>query len=206
MSEAPDTLVICCGAIAKEMIALARENGWGNIRVECLPASLHNDPDQLPERVRGKIRDNKPRYGNILVLYSDCGTGGAMQRVLEEEGVDSIGGAHCYEVFTGSGAFHEMIAKEPGCFFLTDFLARHFEKLVFRGLGLDRFPKLRDTYFGSYTKMVYLAQTDDAGLVSYARAAADSVDLELEIRRTGYGEYESFLTQRLTDCSFGCKV
>lgn len=205
MSQEPDTLIICCGAIAKEIIALSQENGWDKMRVECLPASLHNDPDQLPERVRGKIRDNKERYDSILVLYSDCGTGGAMQRMLDEEGVESIGGAHCYEVFTGSAHFHEMITKEPGCFFLTDFLARHFEKLVFRGLGLDRFPRLRDTYFGNYTKMVYLAQVDDADLVARAQAAADSVGLELEIRRTGYGDYEAFLTDRLMDCSFGCK-
>lgn len=193
MSQDPDTLIVCCGAIAKEIIALVHENGWHNMRVACLPASLHNDPDQLPERVRDKIRDSKERYSRTLVLYSDCGTGGAMQRMLDEEGVEGIGGAHCYEIFTGSAQFHEMIAKEPGCFFLTDFLARHFDKLVFRGLGLDRFPRLRDTYFGNYTKMVYLAQVDDPDLVARAKAAAESVDLELEIRRTGYGDYETFL-------------
>ncbi len=196
MTQSPDTLVLCCGAIAKEIIAILQTNGWDNMRVECLPASLHNAPDQLPERLREKIRRNKAHYDRVLALYSDCGTGGAMQRMLDEEGVESIGGAHCYEVFTGSAKFHEMIAKEPGCFFLTDFLARHFEKLVFRGLGLDRFPKLRDTYFGNYTKMVYLAQADDADTVARAQAAAQSVDLKLEIRHTGFGGYEAFLTDR----------
>ncbi len=202
MTQSTDTLVLCCGAIAKEIIAIRHANGWDNMRVECLPASLHNDPDQLPERLREKIHQNKDVYDRVLVLYSDCGTGGAMQRMLDEEGIESIGGAHCYEVFTGSAKFHEMIANEPGCFFLTDFLARHFEKLVFRGLGLDRFPKLRDTYFGNYTKMVYLAQGDDAEIVARAQAAAQSVDLELEIRHTGYGDYEAFLRDRQTDPLF----
>lgn len=202
MTQSTDTLVLCCGAIAKEIIAIRHANGWDNMRVECLPASLHNAPDELPERLREKIRQNKAHYDRVLVLYSDCGTGGAMQRMLDEEGIESIGGAHCYEVFTGSAKFHEMIANEPGCFFLTDFLARHFEKLVFQGLGLDRFPKLRDTYFGNYTKMVYLTQADDADIVDKAQAAAQSVDLKLEIRHTGYGDYETFLTDRQTDPSF----
>lgn len=205
MTQSIDTLILCCGAIAKEIIAISHENGWENMRVECLPASLHNHPDRLPERLRDKIRLNKAHYARILVLYSDCGTGGGMKRMLDEEGVESIGGAHCYEIFTGSAKFREMIANEPGCFFLTDFLARHFEKLVFRGLGLDRFPRLRDTYFGNYTKMVYLAQVDNEDLVLRAEAAAQSVGLELEVRRTGYGDYETFLTDRLMNASPGCK-
>jgi hypothetical protein len=118
--------------------------------------------------------------------------------MLMEEGVEGIGGAHCYEVFTGRDRFKDIIDAEPGCFFLTDFLARHFEKLVFKGLGLDRFPKLRDTYFAHYKKMVYLAQTENDELVAYAERAAASVDLEFELRHTGVGGFESFLAARQT--------
>lgn len=194
MTETPTTLVICCGAVAREILGIVRENGWDHIRVECLPANMHNDPAKLPEGVRAKIRAGRTRYENILVLYSDCGTGGQMADMLAEEGVEGIGGAHCYEVFAGPQRFHEIIGEEPGCFFVTDFLARHFEKLVYRGLGLDRYPKLRDTYFGNYKKLVYLAQSDDEDLKARAKAAAESIGLDFEVRFTGYGGFEEFLS------------
>lgn len=193
MTGQPSTLVICCGAVAREILGLVRERGWEHIEVTCLPASFHNTPENLPEGIRAKIRTNRARYANILVLYSDCGSGGRIQAMLDEEGVQGIGGAHCYEVFSGSDNFRRMMAEEPGSFFLTDFLARHFEKLVFRGLGLDRFPQLRETYFGKYKKVVYLAQSDDPELRKLAEAAAASIDLEFEARYTGYGEFENFL-------------
>lgn len=181
-----------------------RENGWNTMRVQCLPAALHNDPARIVEEVRLQIRDNRERFDRLLVLYSDCGTGGGLQRMLEEEGVEGIGGAHCYEVFAGS-SFAQMIEEEPGRFFVTDFLARNFDRLVFRGLGLDRFPKLRDTYFGNYTKLVYLAQTRDPDLQAKAEAAAESIGLDFELRYTAHGGYESFLRARV-DCSPGCSV
>jgi hypothetical protein len=196
MSDCPSTLIICCGAIAREMVALVRENGWDHVRISCLPASFHNTPRDLSEGVRAKIRANRPRFANILVLYSDCGSGGRIQAMLDEEGVEGIGGAHCYEVFAGTETFRRMMAEEPGSFFLTDFLARHFDKLVFRGLGLDRFPKLRDAYFGKYKKIVYLAQTEDAELKRRAEAAAASIGLAIETRFTGYGGFERFLADR----------
>lgn len=193
MTDQPSTLVICCGAVAREILGLVRARGWEHIDVTCLPANFHNTPENLPEGIRAKIRANRARYANILVLYSDCGSGGRIQAVLDEEGVQGIGGAHCYEVFSGSDNFRRMMAEEPGSFFLTDFLARHFEKLVFRGLGLDRFPQLRETYFGQYRKVVYLAQSEDPELRTLAEAAAASINLEFEMRYTGYGEFENFL-------------
>lgn len=193
MTVQPSTLVICCGAVAREILGLVRERGWEHIEVTCLPANFHNTPENLPEGIRAKIRANRACYANILVLYSDCGSGGRIQAMLDEEGVQGIGGAHCYEVFSGSENFRRMMADEPGSFFLTDFLARHFEKLVFRGLGLDRYPQLRDTYFGQYRKVVYLAQSEDPELRRLAEAAAASIDLEFEMRYTGYGEFENFL-------------
>ncbi len=192
----PSTLVICCGAIANEIVSIVRENGWENIKIECLPAKLHNEPDALPEKVRAKIRAGRQRGDEVVVLYSDCGTGGGMERVLREEGVENIGGSHCYEIFTGAEQFAQLMRDEPGTFFVTDFLARHFEKLVFKGLGLDRFPKLRNTYLGHYRKMVYLVQQDNPETLKRARAAAASVGLELEIRPTGFGGYRKFLKTR----------
>jgi len=189
----PSTLVICCGAVAREILGLVRERAWEHIEVTCLPANFHNTPENLPEGIRAKIRANRKSYTNILVLYSDCGSGGRIQAVLDEEGVQGIGGAHCYEVFSGSENFRRMMAEEPGSFFLTDFLARHFEKLVFRGLGLDRFPQLRKKYFGKYKKVVYLAQSEDPELRKLAESAAVSVGLAFEMRQTGYGDFERFL-------------
>ncbi len=194
--DKPSTLVICCGAVAREVVGLVRDNGWDHMAIKCLPAKLHNDPDKLPEGVRAKIRANRDDYDQVLVLYSDCGTGGGIDKVIEEEGVEGIGGAHCYEIFTGTQAFKDIMEDEPGSFFVTDFLARHFEKLVFNGLALDRFPKLRDVYFKNYRKLVYLAQSENADLRRRAEAAAQSIGLEFEIRYTGNGGYDSFLAAR----------
>lgn len=195
MAKAPDTLLICCGATAREVLAIVDANGLDHMRVESLPAGLHNRPQLIPERVREKIRANRSRFDRILVLYSDCGTGGMLQKVLEEEGVESIGGAHCYEMYAGAAAFVEITEREIGCFFLTDYLTRHFDRLVYQGLGLDRHPELRDSYFGNYKKVVYLAQRDDPDLRARAAAAAERLGLALEIRQTGFGHYRDFLNR-----------
>lgn len=195
-TDRPSTLVICCGAIADEIVTIVLENGWDHMKIECLPAKLHNQPDALPEGVRAKIRAGHARGDEVVVLYSDCGTGGGMAKVLEEEGVENIGGSHCYEVFTGTERFAQLMKDEPGSFFVTDFLARQFEKLVFKGLGLDRFPKLRDVYFGKYRKMVYLVQRENPEILEQAEAAAASIGLELEVRHTGYGGFQKFLKTR----------
>jgi len=197
VSEQPSTLLICCGAIAREIVSIVRDHGWDNIRVQCLPPILHNDPPKILEGVRRKIRENRGRFDRLLVLYGDCGTGGGLQAMLEEEGVESIGGPHCYQAFAGD-AYSQLTADEPGTFFLTDYLARNFERLVFKGLALDRFPRLRNTYFGRYRKVVYLAQSKDPLLEDLARKAADSIGLELEIRFTALGHYVPFLESRQT--------
>jgi|TARA_B100000315_G_scaffold255666_1_gene299619 hypothetical protein len=194
VSGHPRTLLICCGALAREIVALVKDNGWDDtMRVECLPAHLHNAPDRLPEAIQAKIRSGRARYDDVIVLYGDCGTGGMLDAVLEEEGVTRIDGAHCYEVYAGSGGFAALMEAEPGTFFLSDFLARHFDRLIIKGLGLDRFPGLRDTYFGNYKKLVYLAQTQDGELEDSARAAAARLGLAFEMRFTGYGGYQDFL-------------
>ncbi len=180
-------MVIACGALAHELTALMRANGWDSVAVQCLPAMLHNRPEEIPQAVRAAICAARTRYRHIFVAYADCGTGGALDRVLEQEGVERIAGAHCYEFFAGARLFRELSEAEPGTFYLTDFLARHFERLVVKGLGLDRHPELEPLYFGNYRKLVYLSQTVDAMLAERAREAAARLNLVFEHRHTGYG-------------------
>ena len=188
-------LVIACGALAREILSL-RDGPLGAFDVTCLPALLHNRPARIPEAVRAKIRRHRADYDEILCLYGDCGTGGELDRVLAEEGVARIDGPHCYSFFAGAAAYDAMVEDELGTFFLTDFLARHFETLVFKGLGLDRHPELRDSYFRHYRKLVYLAQTDDPQADAKAQVAAARLGLAYERRFTGLGGLENFLSER----------
>jgi hypothetical protein len=184
-------LVIACGALAHEIIALRRANGWNHLDVRCLPAELHNRPAQIPAAVRGAIRASRDHYRSIFVAYADCGTGGLLDDVLREEGIERIPGAHCYEFFATGPVFADLAEAEPGTFYLTDFLLRHFERLVIRGLGLDRHPELFPAYFGNYRKLVYLAQSPLPEAESLARAIAVRMGLAFEYRATGYGSLET---------------
>jgi hypothetical protein len=192
-TTAPKTLVIACGALAREFLAVVERNGWSNLEITCLPAIWHNRPEKIPDGVRRKIRAARGRYDRILVLYGDCGTGGLLDQVLAEEGVERIAGPHCYEFFAGTKAFEEMMEAEIGSFFLTDYMVRHFDRLIMQGLGLDRRPELRDLYFGNYRKLVYLSQIEDPRLLAKARSAAEQLGLAFEHRHTGYGDLETFL-------------
>lgn len=187
-------LVIACGALAHEITALRRANAWGELDVRCLPAELHNRPEKIPAAVRELIHSSRDRYRSIFVAYGDCGTGGLLDKVLSEEGVERIPGAHCYEFFATGPVFAALADAEPGSFYLTDFLLRHFERLVIRGLGLDRHPELFDTYFGNYRRLVYLAQAPGAASVDEARAIAARMGLEFEFKHTGYGTLATKLT------------
>ncbi len=180
-------LVIACGALAREISALRKRNGWQHLDMQCIDARLHNRPALIPERLRQKIRSNCSRYDRIFVAYADCGTGGAIDRVIAEEDVDRLPGAHCYQFFAGAERFAELAESEPGTFYLTDFLVRHFDKLVIRPLKLDTHPELRDAYFGNYEKLVYLSQTDAADLEKHAQHAAARLGLEYERVHCGYG-------------------
>ena len=184
-------LVIGCGALAREVLALKLD--W--IDLVCLPASLHNRPERIPEAMRKKIRANRAAYDEILCLYGDCGTSGALDRVLAEEGVKRIAGAHCYAFYAGEEVFAALAEEELGTFYLTDFLARHFDTLVIKGLGLDRHPQLRDDYFGAYRRVVHLAQVDDPGMTAKAKAAAERLGLAYERRFTGLAGLADFLNE-----------
>ncbi|MGH6945429.1 MAG: DUF1638 domain-containing protein [Geminicoccaceae bacterium] len=186
-------LVIACGALAREVLALIELNGWSHMDLICLPAKLHNTPDRIPELVRQKVRAGRRTHQRIIVLYGDCGTGGELDRVLAEEGVERVPGPHCYAFYEGVEQFLGHAEAEPGCFYLTDFLVRHFHRLVVQGLGLDRHPELRDLYFGNYIRLVYLAQTPDLRLERKAKAAANFLKLAYEHRPTGYGQLAEFM-------------
>ncbi len=200
------TLVIACGALAREIAALRRANAWDALDVRCLPAELHNRPERIAPAVRAAIQDARGRYRRIFVAYGDCGTGGELDRVLGEEGIERIPGAHCYEFFAGGPLFAALSEAEAGTFYLTDFLLRHFDRLVVRGLGLDRHPELFPMYFGHYRKLVYLSQAPRSNRASLpaevtleaalarGRAIAASMGLAFEHHPTGYGELGASLT------------
>jgi hypothetical protein len=191
----PRTLVIACGALAREMTALTALNGWTHVTLTCLPAKLHNAPQLIPAAVERKIRAARGRYERVLCLYGDCGTGGLLDRMLAREGVERVEGAHCYEFYAGGDAFAAMHDAEPGTFYLTDYLVRHFDRLVIKGLGLDRHPELLPDYFGNYRRVVYLAQIDDAGLRARAEAAAARLGLAFETRFTGMDGIARFVAR-----------
>ena len=177
-------LVIGCGALARELVEVT--SGLPGVDVACLSPDLHNRPGGIPNAVRSRIHQaRRDGYEQIFVAYAGCGTGGLLDPVLAAEGVERLPGAHCYEFFAGSPTFAAMAEDEPGTFWLTDFLARNFERLVVRGLGIDRHPELEAIYFANYRRVVYLSQTDDPELLILARRAADRLGLGFEHRPTG---------------------
>ena len=188
MDAAGRVLVIACGALAREITALKRANHWAALEVRCLAPELHNRPERIPASVQAAIAEARGSYDRIFVAYADCGTGGALDRVLAAEGIERLPGAHCYEFYATPAAFAALAEAEIGTFYLTDFLVRHFERLVWAGLGLDRHPELADEYFRHYRKVVYLAQVEDAALARGAQAIAARLGLAYERRLTGYGD------------------
>lgn len=186
-------LLIACGALAREIVQLIELNRWQHLDVACLPAKLHNEPEKIPEAVREKIHANREKYDMIKIVYADCGTGGLLDNVCAEEGVERIEGPHCYSFFSGNAAFEARGDDDMTSFFLTDYLVRHFEKIIWEGFGLDRRADMRDFLFGNYEKVVYIAQIEDADLESRARAIADRLQLTYEYRFTGMGDLEAFM-------------
>jgi hypothetical protein len=192
------TLVLACGAVAREVLAILELNGWSHVDVRCLPASLHSTPREISGAVDAKLHELGPRYENVFVAYADCGTAGALDRVLAEHGVERLPGAHCYAFFAGIEQWQAMHDAEPGTYYLTDFLARHFQALVVRPLGIDRHPELIDEIFRNYRKLIYLAQSDDPSLERNARAGAELLGLQYERHWTGFGELQPALERIAT--------
>lgn len=188
-------LLIACGALAHEVLALKRLNGWDHMDLKCLPAKLHLYPDRITGEVAAMVEKHRQSYADIFVLYADCGTGGLLQAKCAELGVEMLAGPHCYSFFEGNDAFaaHD---DEISAFYLTDFLVRQFDAFVWKPMGLDRHPELRDMIFGNYTKMVHQAQIRDEGLKQQAKAIADRMGLAFEYRFTGYGDLAEALAKR----------
>jgi hypothetical protein len=189
-------LLIACGALAREIVDLIEANRWDAFDIQCLPAKWHNTPQFIVPAIAEKIAQAKQSYQTIYVLYGDCGTGGQLDALLEKEGVERIEGPHCYAFFSGNLEFAKHESEDMRSFFLTDYLARHFDKLIWQGLGLEEHPELLPDYFQHYERLVYLAQIKDRVLEEKAQAAAAKLGLTYEYRFTGYGELESELKQR----------
>ncbi|MEP5152906.1 DUF1638 domain-containing protein, partial [Planktotalea sp.] len=153
------TLILACGALAREILALKEMNGWAHMDLTCLPAIYHVYPEKITDAVAEAVAEHQPNYAQIFVAYADCGTGGLLEAKCEELGVEMIQGPHCYSFFEGNAAFAEIAEDEFTAFYLTDFLVRQFDAFVIKPMGLDRHPELRDMYFGNYEKLVYQAQT-----------------------------------------------
>jgi len=187
-AKAEKVRIIACGAIAREVLAIRQANGLDHIDLVCLPAIWHAHPQKIAPGVEQAIAEARAEgFSRIFVGYADCGTGGLLDKVCEREGVERIAGPHCYSFFVGNDAF---AAKDDDVtsFFLTDFLARQFRGFVIEPLGLDRYPQLKEMYFGNYEKLVYLSQVEDEALQQKAREAADYLGLTYEYRFTGYGD------------------
>ena len=172
-----DILIIGCGAIAHEVSEIIELNNWDNVRLQCLNAELHNTPKILPRKIKETIDSNINDYSKIFLAYADCGTGGLIDLLLKDYDIERLDGAHCYEFYSGSSVFKELSEKEIGTFYLTDFLVKNFDRLVIEGLGLQKYPSLKEDYFRNYKSVVYLAQKPDNVLESKARECADYLNL-----------------------------
>ncbi|NBR89277.1 MAG: DUF1638 domain-containing protein [Rhodobacteraceae bacterium] len=186
-------LLIACGALAREILDLKSKNGWSHLDLACLPAILHNTPEKITAAVEAAVEKHRPAYERLFVVYADCGTGGLLEAACTRLGVAMVKGPHCYSFFEGNEAF--AAKEEMTAFYLTDFLVRQFDAFVWKPLGLDRHPSLRDMYFGHYEKLVYQAQTDDPALTEKAKDCAARLGLAFERRFTGYGDLETALAR-----------
>ena len=187
-------LILACGALSKEISTLIRINNWSHIETQYLPAILHNSPEKITAELRKILLNSQANYSKIFVGFADCGTGGKIDSLIEEFGLKRLPGADCYEFFSGSKLFEKIMEDEPGTFFLTDFLVRTFEKLVWRGLMIDKKPELLNIYFKHYKKVMYLAQTDNLILQRKAKNISELLKLEYEYRLVGYGQLENSLS------------
>lgn len=190
-------LLLACGALAPELVHIARLNGWQHLQVQCLPPELHNRPAEIPAAVRTKLEEYRGDFDRIFVAYGDCGTAGELDKVLSQFGVERLPGAHCYEFYSGDGKFAAYADAEPATYYLTDFLVRHFDRIVRKGLGLEDRPELLPVYFGNYRRLLYLAQRDDPELRKQAESHARFLGLEFDWKLTGLGHVERELEQKL---------
>lgn len=194
-ASAPRTLVLACGALARELIDVCNANALDAISIECLPAKLHMQPAAIPGALRERIEQARDCYDRILIGYADCGTAGEIDKICETEGIDRLPGAHCYQFFAGGQRFEDLHDNDPTVFYLTDFLAKYFDILIMDGLGINDHPELLPMYFGNYTRLTYLAQTQDPKIDRLAQEAAERLGLAYDRIFTGYGELTEALVE-----------
>jgi len=197
MKHKKDILIIGCGALAHEVREIIKLNDWDNVRLQCLNADLHNTPKILPAKIKESIDSNINYYSKIFLAYADCGTGGLIDLILKDYDIERLDGAHCYEFYSGSSVFEVLSEKEIGTFYLTDFLVKNFDRLVVDGLGIQKYPALREEYFKNYKNVVYLAQKQDNVLESKARECADYLNLEFSALFTGLNNLENQLSKAM---------
>jgi hypothetical protein len=192
------TLILACGALAKEILALKSSMGFDEnvFELNCLPAGYHNRPEKIVPGLKKILDAEADNFDRVLIGYGDCGTGGGLDRLLTSyPNAERLPGAHCYAFYAGLGRFDDMMEEELGTFFLTDYLVRHFDTLIIKGFGIDRHPNLKEMYFENYKRLTYISQAPDEQLISKAIQAADFLDLEFEHRPVGYGELASYISK-----------
>jgi len=198
MPQSRRTLVIACGAIAHELVSVVKANQLTHIDIQCLPAEWHNTPEKIAPAIDEKIEAACNTHHKVFVAYGDCGTGGLLDRVLEKHQVERLPGDHCYSFFAGKDIFDDMAEQELGTFYLTDYLVDNFDRLILDGMGITQYPELKDQYFSHYTRVMYLAQggshEERTRRELAAQAAADALDLKLEIHQTGLQPFEQSLS------------
>ena len=187
------TLVIACGAIAHELVAVSKANDWQHLDIQCLPAEWHNHPEKITPAIEEKILQYRCQYSQIFVAYADCGTGGHLDALLSKHNIQRLPGNHCYDFFAGQDIFNAMADDELGTFYLTDYLVDNFQRLIMDGMGITKHPELLDQYFNHYTRLLYLRQnTSDQKMrirMDKAKAAAQALQLPLQIHDTGLARF-----------------
>lgn len=201
--SAPDnslntTLVIACGAIAHELMAVIKANHWQHLSVQCLPAEWHNSPERITPAVEKKIKELRHRYARVVVAYADCGTGGQLDELLARYDIERLHGDHCYSFFSGESVFNTMAEQELGTFYLTDYLVDNFQRLIMDGLGINKHPQLLEQYFGNYTQLMYLRQDSHSEKreqrLEQAQLAAKALNLRLSVYDTGLQPFTQSLS------------
>ncbi len=190
-----NNLIIACGALSYELNLLKKLNKWEHLTIQCLDAKLHNTPKLIPGKVKEKLDAMNDDYDGVFIAYADCGTGGLLDALLEPYNVERLPGAHCYEFFSGQEIFEELCTNEMGTFYLTDFLVKHFDRLVIKGLGLDKHPELQKEYFRNYKKVVYLAQSRSETLIEESKQCAEFLGLEHSTQYTGLGNFKKHIEE-----------